>query len=153
MNINNSVFLSIQIFPVSNSHEQPCRFVIAEQNIETTLNHIVRSTMLLTHDNNVVQALFRHWDFYVCRIVSHRLLNISILTAYRHFNHFEVNTMCVVRPTLVLSTLVTTDRRYLEDIRSALYNFVMYDPCKNRRWMGFCITCQRQFLVFLGPNI
>ena len=151
--MNNSVFLSIQIFPVSNSHEQPCRFVIAEQNIETTLNHIVRSTMLLTHDNNVVQALFRHWDFYVCRIVSHRLLNISILTAYRHFNHFEVNTMCVVRPTLVLSTLVTTDRRYLEDIRSALYNFVMYDPCKNRRWVGFCITCQRQFLVFLSPNI
>ena len=152
MNMNNSAFLSIQIFPVSNSHEQPCCFVIAKQ-------YCWSNAEQYCWFNNAAHALFRQqpcnnlWGFYVCRIASHRLLNISILTAYRHLNHLEVNAMCVVRPTLVFSTLVTTDRRYLEDIWSALYNFVMYDPCKNRRWVGFCITCQRQFLVFLAPNI
>ena len=40
--------------------------------IETRMNDIAGPTMLLTHDNNVVQALFRQqpcnslWDFYVC---------------------------------------------------------------------------------------
>ena len=65
----NMVVLSNTNFPVSNSHEQPRCFIIAQQYCWNNAEQNVGPTMLLTHANNVVQALFRQqscdnlWNF------------------------------------------------------------------------------------------
>ena len=60
------VVLSMQIFPVSNRHWQPCYFIIAEQCcwnnvVETMLNNIVGPTMVL-----MARMIKLLWDLYVC---------------------------------------------------------------------------------------
>ena len=69
--VNNSELMVVSNtnFPVSNSHEQPCYFIIAHQYCWNNAEQNFGPTMLLTQANNVVQALFRQqscdnlWDY------------------------------------------------------------------------------------------
>ena len=65
--LSDNVVLSIQIFPVSNSHEQPCCFIIAQQycwNSWTILLVQQCCSRMITMLPNHCSSCNSYWDFY-----------------------------------------------------------------------------------------
>ena len=125
------VVLLIQIFLFPTSTKSLVALSLLNNIVETILRNILGPTMLLTHDNNVVQALSREqpcnnfWDFYVFNfyvwflreIISGQLLsNLFVLYAY---------------------TLYVEDNSWISGKERPIFS-----PCKHRVWIRLCTLVQ-----------